>query len=123
MIFSYKTDDALASLVKKLDPVIAKNTDKKMSSFVAFLGPDAEALEGDVEKFAKKTKVKQIPFTVSVEPEGPESYGLNKEAVYTILLYNDPVVEGVVVNYALKEGELTKEKIDEIIKDTAKILK
>ena len=76
-----------------------------------------------MKEFAKKTNVKQIPLTVSVEPEGPASYGLNKDAVYTILLYNDPVGEGVVVNYALREGELTEEKIDEIIKDTAKILK
>ena len=122
MIFSQKTDDAFASLVKKLDPVVEANSDKKMSSFVAFLGADAEALQGDVEKFAETTKVKQIPLTISIEPDGPESYGLNKDAAYTVLIYKDPVVEGVLVNHALKEGELTKEKIDEIVKDTAKIL-
>jgi hypothetical protein len=122
MIFSQKTDDALASLVKKLDPVVAQNSEKKMKSFVTFLGTDAGALQGKVEEFAESTKVKQIPLTVSVEPDGPESYGLNKEAAYTVLIYKDPVVEGVLVNHALKEGELTKEKIDEIVKDTAKIL-
>ena len=120
MIFSRKTDDALASLVKKLDKVVADNKDQKFASFVAFLGENPEELKGDVEKFAEKTGTKGIPYTIAVEqPDGPETYGIDEDAEYTVLVYKG---QQVVTNHALGKGELTKKAIGAIVKDTAKIL-
>jgi hypothetical protein len=122
MIFSRKTDDALASLAKKLDKVVADNADKQMKTFVSFLGDadDRAKLKSDVEAFAKKSAVKEIPLVIPVEqPDGPDTYSVNPDATYTVLVYKGLKV---VTNHALKDGELTKEKIEEIVKDTDKIL-
>lgn len=122
MIFSRKSDDALAGLVKKLDKVVADNTDKDMKCFVAFLGdPDDRAkIKSDVEAFAEKSGVKEIPLTIPKEqPDGPDSYGVNPDATYTVLVYKGLKV---VANHALKEKELTEKKIEEIVRDTDKIL-
>lgn len=123
MIFSRKIDDDLASLVKKIDAAVAENKDKNMRSFVVFLGDDREALKPAVEEFAKANRIKQVPLTVAVEqPSGPENYGLNDEAAYTILLYKNPVAGGVIVNHALGEKDLNKKTVRKIVKDTKKIL-
>ncbi len=120
MIFSRKSDDALASLVKKLDAVVADGKDKQFKTFVSFIGESADALKPKVEKFAKDSGVKEIPLTIAVEqPDGPESYGLNEEATYTVLIYKELKV---AANHALKEKELTKEKVEAIVKDAKKLL-
>lgn len=121
MIFSRKADQSLASLAKQLDKIVTKNEEKQFKSFVTFIGnEDREKLRESVEKFAKNAQVKNVPLTVATElPNGPDSYGINEQATYTVLIYKGGEVK---VNHALKEGELTKEKIVAIVKDTDKIL-
>src|SRR3954452_16153289 len=60
MIFARKTDKNLAKLVKQLDEVVAKNSDKKMASFVSLLGADADALKKTGKEFIANTKVDNV---------------------------------------------------------------
>jgi hypothetical protein len=121
MVFSRKTDKPLVSLAKQLDEIVAKNEDKQMRSFVTFIGnEDREKLLESVEKFAKEANLKHVPLTVAAEqPNGPDTYSINEKATYTVLIYKGGQV---VANHALKEGELSKEKVAAIVKDTGKIL-
>tara|TARA_B100000745_G_C20053264_1_gene359288 strand:- start:385 stop:750 length:366 start_codon:yes stop_codon:yes gene_type:complete len=120
MIFSRKSDDALASLVKKLDKVIQDNSDQQFKVFVAFLGGNPGELKTAVTKFSEKTNTKGIPYTIAVEqPDGPETYGLSEDADYTVLVYKNVKV---VANHAVKKGKLSKKVIADIVKDTQKVL-
>ena len=67
MIFARKSDAALASLVKRLDEMVAKHSDKKLSAFVNLIGADGEKLQEAAKEFAADNKVANIPVVVPVE--------------------------------------------------------
>ena len=120
MVFARKTDDKLAALVKELDKVVAKNSDKKMASFVNLLGSDKEALKRDAKKLVEKSKAENIAVVVPVDNEkGPDAYNVNPEADVTVLIYKQGTVEA---NHALASGKLSEQEIKKIIEDTSKIL-
>jgi hypothetical protein len=53
-----------------------------------------------------------------MEPDGPKSYNLSKEADVTVLLYKRQKVEA---NHAFKKGELSEEGLESILADVPKI--
>ena len=122
-----KTDDALASLVKQIDKVVAANQDKKMASFVNILGEDADKAQKDAITFAKKHEITNVALVVPRDPKndpksysnGPKDYKINPKAEVTVLIYKGLKVK---VNYALAAGELNEKTIKAIIADTGKIL-
>ena len=119
MIFAKEQGDALASLVKQIDGIVAKNSKKQMRSFVNLIGEDREELEESAAKFGKAYK--NVPIVVPLEyGSGPKNYGINPDAGVTVLIYRNAKV---VVNHATLPGKLSKSKIAEIVKDTSKILK
>jgi hypothetical protein len=120
MVFARKTDDALASLVKQLDKVVAANQDKKMASVLNLLGEDADKLKTSAAAFAKKNEIANIALVVPRDNEnGPKSYKLNPKAEITVLIYRGLKVKA---NHALAAGELNEKTIKAIIADTGKIL-
>ena len=120
MVFARKNDEKLATLVKELDKVVAKNSDKKMASFVNLLGEDKEALNSEAKKLIEKSKAENIAVVVPVDNEkGPEAYKINPEADLTVLIYKNGTVEA---NHALSAGKLSEKEVKKIIEDTSKIL-
>jgi hypothetical protein len=122
MIFSRKPDRALGTLVKKLDAVVARNKDEhNMGSFVSLIGERPEELATASKTIVQETKVQNVAFVVPKDqPNGPEEYRLNPEAETTVLIY----VKGkVVASHGVAPGDLTDEKSEQILADTAKILK
>ena len=118
MIFAKEQGDALASLVKQIDAIVAKNAKKKMASFVNFIGEDRDELEESATKFGKAYK--NVAIVVPLEfGTGPKNYGVNPDAGVTVLIYRGTKV---VANHAILPGKLSKSKIAEIVKDTSKIL-
>lgn len=108
----------MTSLVKQVDAEVTKHEGKNMRGFVVFLSDDAEGLKPKLEELAEKQDI-SIPLTIAADgAKGPGGYELNPEATYTILMWAG---QKVVVNHAVK-GDLTKAKIREIVKDTAKVL-
>lgn len=120
MVFARKNDEKLATLVKELDKVVAKNSDKKMASFVNLLGKDKEALNSEAKKLIEKSKAENVAVVVPVDNEkGPEAYKINPDADVTVLIYKNGTVEA---NHALPAGKLSEKEVKKIIEDTSKIL-
>lgn len=120
MVFTRKIDDGLASLVKKLDAVVADNQDKKMFAFVNFIGEDAESLQQAAAEFGKKHEISNTALVVPKEhADGPKRYGIAAEASLVVILYRDKKVQ---VLQALAKGKLDKDRIVAIVADTDKIL-
>ncbi len=118
MVFAKGTDDALASLVKQIDKLVAENKDKKAASFVNILGEDREKLEETAKKFGEPFE--NVPVVVPVEFEsGPKDYGVNPEAGVTVLIYRN---SKVTANHAIAPKKLDDKAIQAIIEDAKKNL-
>ena len=118
-VFTREITDNLTSLVKKIEKIVADNSEKKMAAFVVHLTDDPDASEETLKKLAKKHGIKNVPLTNFDGLAGPPDYKIAEEADVTVLMW----VKGTVkVNFALRKGELTKKKIKEIVAATAKIL-
>jgi hypothetical protein len=109
MIFARKSDAALASLVKRLDEMVAKHSDKKLSAFVNLIGADGEKLQEAAKEFAADNKVANIPVVVPVEAEnGPADFGINPDAEVTVMLYTGLKVQA---NHAFRAGKFDKKSV------------
>jgi hypothetical protein len=87
-VFARKTDDDLASFVRKIDEMVSKNKDKKACGTVIMLGKK-EDFSGALEKMAEKESIKSVPLTVAKDGEaGPKKYHIGKQA-FTIVVYGD----------------------------------
>lgn len=117
-VFAKETSDALASLVKQLDKVVADNADNKAAAFVNIIGEDREKLEEAAKKFG--APYENVAVVVPVEFEaGPKDYGVNPEAGVTVLVYRGGKV---MANHALAPGKLDDKAIKAIIEDAQKTL-
>jgi hypothetical protein len=117
MVFARETSGPLTSLVKKLDEATVKNRDRKLGSFVVFLGDDA----GTAEKLIALAREEKIAHTILAlgEAEGPDGYDVAAGADVTVVLYVGRVVKA---NYAFKKGKMTTDDVDRIVGDLSKIL-
>ena len=118
-VFAREITDNLTSLVKQIDEQIGANTDKKMAGFFVLLTDDADAAEPRLKELAQKHKIEKTPLTVFDGIAGPPHYSIAKEADITIMMW---VGGRVKVNHAFEKGKLDKAAIEQIMKDTAKIL-
>ena len=120
MVFARKTDDTLASLVKQIDQVVADNQDRKMASFVNFLGSDANALKKAVGELETAHNIQNVALVVPVVHEnGPDNMKIDPRADVTVVVYKDTTV---VANHAFADGELDETGIATILADVRKIL-
>lgn len=118
-VFAREITDDLTSLVKQIDEKIGANTDKKMAGFVVVLTDDPDAVEPQLKELAEKHKIEKTPLTVFDGIAGPPNYSIAKEADVTIMMW---VGGKVKVNRVYAKGKLDKAAIEQITKDTAKIL-
>ncbi len=118
-VLTREITDNLTSLVKKIEKIVAANSDKQMAAFVVHLTDDPDASEVVLKKLAKKHKIVKTPLTNFDGLAGPPVYNIAEKADVTVMMW---VGTKVKVNFALRKGELTKKKIDEIVAATAKIL-
>lgn len=119
-VFTRKITDDLASLVKKIDNLVGKNTDKQMRAFVVLLTEDPDADEARLTKLAEKLKIKNVPLTIFDGITGPNGYKISADADLTVLMWVDQKVR---VNHTLAVGKLNKAKIKKILADAGNILK
>ena len=101
MIFAREVSDNLTSLVKKIDAETAKNSDKKLCSFVVFLNDD-ESTGEKLKTLAEKEGIKKCVLALD-NVGGPKAYNVAKDAEVTVVMYNKRKVES---NFAFKKGEL-----------------
>jgi hypothetical protein len=120
MVFTKKTDDALASLVKQIDQLVADNQDQSMASFVNFLGSDADTLKSAVQEFGTAHNIQNVALVVPVVHEnGPNNMKIGPSADTTVVIYKDKVV---AANHALTGSELDKPRIATILADAKQTL-
>ena len=119
-IFAKEMTDEVAALTKELDGVVAKNRDQKMAGFVVLLADKSDKTAASLKAAAEKNKIEQLPLTISVDgASGPDGYKLNPKADVTVMMW----VEGKVkVSQAFSKGDLNKEAIAKISKETKQIL-
>jgi hypothetical protein len=117
-VFAKETGDALASLVKQLDKVVADNKEQQAAAFVNVIGEDREKLEEVAKKFG--APYDNVAVVVPVEFEaGPKDYGVNPEAGVTVLVYRGGKV---MANHAIAPGKLDEKAIKAIVEDARKTL-
>jgi hypothetical protein len=120
MVFSRNPDQNLTKLVKELDQVVAKNSEKQMASFVNLLGANAEDLKKSAKDFIAKAKVENVAVVVPQDqPNGPSDYKIDPQADVTVLIYRDGTV---TVNHAYAAGGLNDAEIKKIVGETSQIL-
>lgn len=119
-VFTRTLNDNLASLVKEVDTIVGKNTDKQAKAFVVLLTSDPDAQEAQVKEFAKKHNIKNVPLTVFDGEAGPPSYNISKDAEVTVNLWKESTVSA---NYAFGKGGLNKEAVAKVVADAEKLVK
>ena len=120
MVFTRKTDDTLASLVKQIDQMVANSQDANMASFVNFLGPDADTLKAAVRKFGTTHNIQNVALVVPVDhANGPVNMKINPSADTTVVVYKG---QAVAASHAFTDGELDETRIATVLADAKKIL-
>jgi hypothetical protein len=110
----------LASLVKKLDELVAKHSDQKLSAFVNLIGEDGEKLQDVAKKLAEDNKLANVPVVVPVEAEnGPDDFAINPDAQVTVMLYTGLKVKA---NHAFSKGKFDKKSVAAVLADVPKLL-
>ena len=118
-IFARKMTPEVNNLIAKIDATVGKNRENRMAAFVVHLTNDADASSATLKKVAKDKSLKNTPLTNYEGLAGPAKYKISKNADLTVMMW----VKGKVkVNYALKNKDLSEDKIKEIVNGTAKIL-
>ncbi|MCG8586451.1 MAG: hypothetical protein MI757_17215 [Pirellulales bacterium] len=118
-VFSRSTDPSVATLMKKLDAVSAKNADKGFVAYVNLLGDNPEALKKDAKSLVEKSGTKHIAVVVPKDHKtGPANHKLSDKADVTVVIYKKGKV---AVNHAVA-GKLDDARIAQIVKDTGTIL-
>ena len=120
IVFARKLSDPLGKLVRGLDKALADHKDAELRAWVTFLSDDQTALDPKVVEWSKKHALRNVPLAVFEDVVGPPSYLLNRDVDVTVLL---AVKQKVVRNFAFRDGELTKERIAEILKTVPEITK
>jgi hypothetical protein len=119
VVFARSLTDSLAKLCQQLDQALAEHNKAELRAWVTFLSADQLSLDPRVVQWGKKYALRSIPLGVFEELGGPPSYRLAQDAEVTVLLF---VKQKVVANFAFRAGELTNDKIADVIKALPRIV-
>ena len=119
ILFARNFSDPLGKLVAALDKAVGDNKSADLRSWVTFLSVDQTALDPKVVEWGKKYAIHDVPLGVFENLDGPPSYRLNHDADVTVMLF---VKRKVVANFAFRQGELTEERVAEVLKALPGIL-
>ena len=122
LIFAREVSDPLTSLVKTIDRQLDEASARQPGSgtkgvFVIFCNDDA-AMQQKLQALIGKEKLKQVVLCFGTS-EGPAKYEVAEEAGLTVAIYENRVVKA---NFALRKGELNKDRTKEIIKALTQVL-
>ncbi len=117
MIFARNPECPMTqALIKKADKLVADHKSCDMGGFVVFCTDDSTA-EAKCKSIVEKEGIKNVVLSIDT-PAGPAKYKFAKDADVTVIMYTDRTAK---TNRTFKAGELTAEKIDEVLKDVSKI--
>ncbi len=118
-VFARKTSAPLAKLVRELDKTLEEQKEKGLRAWVTFLENDQSQIDRKLARWAQDHAIRLTPLGVFEDAAGPPSYRLTRDADVTILMF---AKQQVVVNFAYRDGELTEERVKEVMSALPKIL-
>src|SRR6266851_3600173 len=113
IVFARTPSDALGKLVGGIDKAVTDHKGSELRSWVTFLSEPSKDLEDKLVKWGRTHGVRNIDIGVFEDADGPPSYKLAGDADVTVILY---VKRKVVADFAFRTGELTEERIAEVLK-------
>jgi hypothetical protein len=113
VVFARHLDDPLAKLVSGMDKALVDNRKAELRGWVTFLNDDQVTFDPQVVEWAKKHAIRNVPLAVFEDVAGPPTYKLSRDADVTVLLFTK---HKVLSNFAFRNGELTDERIAEVLK-------
>jgi hypothetical protein len=119
IVFARTFSDPLGKLVAGLDEALRTHKAAELRAWVTFLGEDPAVIDPTVVAWARKHAVRGVPLAVFADAGGPPSYRLNRDADVTVLL---SVKQKVVRNFAFRPGELTDERVADVLKALTDII-
>lgn len=111
VVFVRSLSDNAGKLMAAFDLEMATRTDAGFKAWMTQVTKTAD-LDG-LAKWAQKQGLKGSPVGAFEDADGPPAYKLAADADVTVLLF---VNQKVVSNFAFRKGELTDEKVKEVVK-------
>ena len=90
----------------------------ELRAWVTFLNADQTNYDPKVVAWSKKQAIRSVPLSVFEDADGPPSYKLSRDADVTVLVF---VKQKVVANFAFRAGELSDERIADVLKAVAAV--
>jgi hypothetical protein len=118
VVFARSLDDSLGKLTRGIDKALVEHKTSDLRAWVTFLNPDQTSLDPKVVEWSKKQALRDVPLTVFEDADGPPSYKLSREAEVTVLVF---VKQKVEANFAFRAGELSDERIADVLKAVAAV--
>jgi hypothetical protein len=118
VIFAHSLDDSLGKLTRGLDKALVDHKASELRAWVTFLNADQTSYDPKVVAWSKKQAIRSVPLSVFEDADGPPSYKLNRDAEVTVLVF---VKQKVVANFAFRAGELSDERIADVLKAVAAV--
>jgi hypothetical protein len=113
IVFAREPSRQLGKLVAGLDRAVHEHKGADLRAWVTFLGTDESALAPRLLDWSKRHALRLVPLAVFEDLAGPPSYRLARDADVTVLL---SVRQKVARNFAFRLGELTDERVAEVLK-------
>ena len=111
VVFARHLTDPLGKLMTKLDAEVPTHKEVGFKLWLTHLTDKGDLNE--LAKWSQKQAIKNAPVGVFEDADGPPAYKLNSDADITVLLF---VKQKVVANFAYRTGELSDEKLAELLK-------
>lgn len=119
-VFFKEPTNEVAALLKEIDDTVQSFENKKLRAFGILLTDDPENDKQSLVELAQNQKLQKVPLTTYHSIDGPPVYNISSEANVNVMFW---LKSRVKANHALRSAkELTEEKRQEIMQDTAKIL-
>jgi hypothetical protein len=114
IVFARRLSDPLGKLTAKLDQAAADAAVPEFRAWLTLLtaGPQP-ATESKLVEWGRRHALGHTPLGVFEDETGPPAYRLSRRAEVTVLLF---VKQKVVAAFAFRAGELTDERIAEVVK-------
>jgi hypothetical protein len=116
VVFARTPDDSLGKLTRGLDKALVDHKAAEFRAWVTFLHADQATFDAKVVDWSKKQAIRTVPLGVFEDADGPPSYKLSRDAEVTVLVF---VKQKVVANFAFRAGELTDERVADVMKAVA----
>ena len=118
VVFARTLSEPLGKFLAKLDAEAIARKEAGFKVWMTQLTATAD-LDG-LAKWAQTNGIKSLPIGAFEDADGPPAYKLAADADVTVLLFVD---RKVVANFALRSGELTAAKSDEMLKAVPELFK